>query len=116
MHFKGYGADETRAATHCARTLIEQAEARGEAPEDPLLLFSVLYSFFVANFNSFNASIVTGSAAQFLKLAEQQDAGIPRMLGHRLVGVAQTTTGNFVENIRIWMKRLRLTIQPNIVN
>jgi predicted ATPase len=95
MHFKGYGAEETKAATLRARTLIEQAEARGEAPEDPLVLFSVLYSFFVANFNSFNASTVTGSAAQFLKLAEEQDAATPRMLGHRLVGVAQTTTGNF---------------------
>jgi len=97
MHFRGYGAEETRTATVRARTLIEQAEACGEAPEDPLLLFSVLYSFFVANFNSFNASAVTGSAAQFLKLAEEQNAATPRMLGHRLVGVAQTTTGNFAE-------------------
>jgi class 3 adenylate cyclase/predicted ATPase len=97
MHFRGYGAEETRAATVRARTLIEQAEARGEAAEDPLLLFSVLYSFFVANFNSFNASAVTESAAQFLKLAEEQDAATPQMLGHRLVGVAQTTTGNFAE-------------------
>jgi hypothetical protein len=28
-----------------ARLLIEQAEAHGEPPEDPLLLFSVLYGF-----------------------------------------------------------------------
>jgi tetratricopeptide (TPR) repeat protein len=95
MHFRGYGAEETKAATLRARTLIEQAEARGEAPEDPLLLFSVLYSLFVANFNSFNASAVTESAAEFLKLAEEQNAATPRMLGHRLVGVAETTTGNF---------------------
>src|SRR5262249_3946668 len=45
MHFRGYGAAETKAAALRARTLIEQAEARGEAPEDLLLLFSVLYSF-----------------------------------------------------------------------
>jgi predicted ATPase len=97
MHFRGYGAEETKAATFRAQTLIEQAEARGEVPDDPLLLFSVLYSLFVANFNSFSASAVTGSAAQFLKLAEEQDAATPRMLGHRLAGVAQTTTGNFTE-------------------
>jgi predicted ATPase len=97
MHFRGYGAEETKAATIRARILIEQAEARGESPEDPLLLFSVLYSFFVANFNSFNASTVKGSAAQFLKLAEEQGATTPRMLGDRLVGVAQATTGNFTE-------------------
>ena len=32
--------------------LIEQAEALGEPPEDPLLLFSVLYGFWVANYRS----------------------------------------------------------------
>jgi hypothetical protein len=38
-----------------ARLLIEQAEALGEPPEDPLLLFSVLYAFWVANLVAFNA-------------------------------------------------------------
>jgi len=95
MHFRGYGAEETRAATLRARALIEEAEARGEAPEDPLLLLSVLYSIFVANYNSFNASIVRESAAQFLKLAEEQQAATPRMLGHRLAGVTEATAGNF---------------------
>jgi predicted ATPase len=98
MHFRGYGAEETRAATLRARTLIEQAEARGEAPEDPLLLFSVLYSLFVANYNSFNASTVTGLAAQFLKRAEERGAATIQMLGHRLAGVAQATVGNFAES------------------
>ena len=32
-----------------ARLLIEQAEALGEPPEDPLLLFSVLYGFWLRN-------------------------------------------------------------------
>ena len=41
--FKGYAAPETKAAVERARLLIDQAEARGEPPEDPLLLFSVLY-------------------------------------------------------------------------
>jgi predicted ATPase len=44
-HVKGYAAPETRAAAEQARLLIEQAEALGESPEDPLLLFSVLYAF-----------------------------------------------------------------------
>ena len=34
--------------------LIEQAEALGEPPEDPLLLFSVLYGVWVANYVAFN--------------------------------------------------------------
>jgi predicted ATPase len=97
MHFRGYGAPETKAAALRARTLIEQAEARGETPEDPLLLFSVLYSFWVANFNGFQANTVTALAAQFLKLAQEQQAETPRMLGHRLVGISQATIGNLAE-------------------
>ena len=54
MHVKGYAAPETKAAVEQARLLIEQAEALGEPPEDPLLLFSVLYGFWVANFVAFN--------------------------------------------------------------
>src|SRR5581483_6510185 len=42
MHVKGYSAPETKAAVEDARSLIERAEALGEPPEDPLLLFSVL--------------------------------------------------------------------------
>ena len=45
IHIKGYAAPETKAAVEQARLLIEQAEAIGEPPEDPLLLFSVLYGF-----------------------------------------------------------------------
>ena len=48
MHTKGFAADETRAAAEQARLLIEQAETLGEPPEDPLLLFQVLYAFWAA--------------------------------------------------------------------
>ncbi len=54
IHVKGYAAPETKAAAERARLLIEQAEALGEPPEDPLLLFSVLYGFWVANYVAFN--------------------------------------------------------------
>jgi class 3 adenylate cyclase/predicted ATPase len=97
MHFRGYGAPETKAAALRARTLIEQAEARGEAPEDSFLLFSVLYSFWVANFNGFHANTVTELAAQFLKRAEEQNEATLQMLGQRLVGVSQATIGNLAE-------------------
>ena len=100
MHFRGYGAAETKAAALRARTLIEQAEALGETPEDPLLLFSVLYSFWVANFNGFHADTVTKLAAQFLRLAEEQKAATQQMLGHRLVGVSQATIGNLAEALQ----------------
>jgi len=42
QHVKGLGAPDTKAAAERARLLIEQAEALGEPPEDPLLLFSAL--------------------------------------------------------------------------
>src|SRR5262249_52630376 len=44
IHVRGYAAPETRAAADRARALIEHAELLGETAEDPLLLFSVLYS------------------------------------------------------------------------
>ena len=66
-----------------AGVLIEQAEALGEPPEDPLLLFSVLYGVWVANYAAFNGDLMHELAAQFLALAEKQGATVPRMVGHR---------------------------------
>ena len=45
IHVKGFAASETNRAMERARLLIEQAEARGEPSDDPLLLFSVIYDF-----------------------------------------------------------------------
>src|SRR6185312_4751381 len=55
MHTKGHAAPETIASLDRARAFIEQAESLGESPEDPLLLFSVLYGFWVANYIGFNS-------------------------------------------------------------
>jgi predicted ATPase len=55
MYVKGWGAPETKAAIEQARLLLEQAETLGETPEDPLLLFSILYGAFAANAMAFNA-------------------------------------------------------------
>jgi predicted ATPase len=88
IHLKGYAARETKAAAERARLLIEQAEALGEPPEDPLLLFSVLYSFWVANFVAFNGDVSRDLAAHFLALAEKQGTALPLMIGHRLIGIA----------------------------
>ena len=69
IHIKGYAAPETKAAAERARLLIEQAEALGEPAEDPLLLFSVLYGFWVANYVAFNGDAMRNFAGQFLALA-----------------------------------------------
>ena len=97
IHVKGYAAPETKAAAERARLLIEQAEALGEPPEDPLLLFSVLYGFWVANFVAFNGDAVRELAAQFLALAEKQGATVPLMIGHRLMGISLLHTGDIAE-------------------
>jgi class 3 adenylate cyclase/predicted ATPase len=98
MFVKGYAAAETKAAFDHARLLIERAEALGEPPEDPLLLFSVLYGFWVANSTAFNGDICCDLAAQFLALAEKQGATIPLMMGHRIMGRSLLDTGNFAES------------------
>ena len=97
MHTKGYSSPEMRASFDQARLLIEQAEALGEPPEDPLVLFSVLYGFWASNFTAFNGDAMRTLAAQFLALAEQQRATVPLMIGHRLMGTSLLYTGNIME-------------------
>jgi hypothetical protein len=61
--------------------LIEQAERLGEPPEDPLLLFDVLYGFWYANLGASTAMCC---------------ATLPP--GHRLVGSSSLHTGDFVDS------------------
>jgi predicted ATPase len=96
MHVKGYAAPETKAAAERARVLIEQAEALGEPPDDPLLLFSVLYSFWTTSFVAFQGDALRELASQFLALAEKQGATVPLMIGHRMMG-SVLHTGAFAE-------------------
>jgi predicted ATPase len=93
LHVKGDAAPETKAAAERARLLIEQAEALGEPPEDPLLLFSVLFGFFVANWVAFKGDVLHELAAQFLTLAAKQGEVLPLMIGHRIMGTALMFTG-----------------------
>jgi class 3 adenylate cyclase/predicted ATPase len=95
-HTKGHAAAETMAVMEQARLLIEQAEALGEPAEDPLLLFSVLFSFWVANHVAFNGDAMRQLAAQFLMAAEKQGAIAPLMIAHRIVGISLASTGDIV--------------------
>ncbi len=98
LPIKGYAAPETKAALERARLLIEQAEALGEPPEDPLLLFSVLYGFWVANYVAFNGNLMRELAAQFETLAGRQGTTAPPMIGHRLMGLTLLVTGDLAES------------------
>jgi predicted ATPase len=97
LHVKGYAAPEAKAAVERAHLLIEQAEAFGEPPEDPLLLFEVLYGFWSANYVAFNGDMTPELAAQFLALAEKQETAAPLMVGHRLMGTSLVHTGDIAE-------------------
>jgi predicted ATPase len=97
MHTKGYSEAETKAALDQARSLIERAEALGESSEDPLLMFSVLYGSWVANYAGFNGDAVCDLAAEFLARAEKQRTVIPLMIGHRLMGSSLMFTGNIAD-------------------
>jgi class 3 adenylate cyclase/predicted ATPase len=96
MHVKGYAAPETKAAAERARVLIEKAEVLGEPPDDPLLLFSVLFSFWTTSFVAFKGDALRELASQFLALAEKQTATVPVMIGHRMMG-SVLHTGAFAE-------------------
>ncbi len=94
MNVKGYAAPETRAAGERARLLINQAEALGEPPDDPLLLFSVLYGSWVASTVGFITDASRNHAANFLALAEKQGTTVPIMVGHRLMGTSFLLIGD----------------------
>ena len=96
IHIKGYSAPETKAAIERARLLLEEADALGEPPEDPLLLFSVLYGVFVANVMAFN-EVSRDIAAHTLELAEKQSASFPRVLGHNNLGGSSMFMGDIAE-------------------
>jgi class 3 adenylate cyclase/predicted ATPase len=97
VHVKGYAAPETKAAAERARLLIEQAEALGEPPEDPLLLFVVLYGFWAANYIAFNGDIVRDLGAQFFAMVKKQATIAPQMIGYRLMGTSLLSTGEIAE-------------------
>jgi predicted ATPase len=92
---KGPTAPETKAAAERARLLVEQAEALGEPPDDPLILFSALYATW--NTVPFNGDVCRGLAAQFLALAAKQQTTAPRLIGHRIMGHTLFHIGEFVE-------------------
>jgi predicted ATPase len=97
LHVKGYADPEATAAAERARLLIEQAEALGEPPEDPLLLFSTIYGVWTASYVAFNGDMVRELAAQFLALAEKHRAKVPIMVGHRILASALLFTGDIAE-------------------
>ena len=98
LHVKGYSSPETKAAAERARLLIEQAEIVGEPPEDPLLLFSVLYGVWTSNYVAANGNAVRDLSEQFLALAEKQGATAPLLIAHRIMGISLGFAGEIARS------------------
>ena len=97
MHTKGYSAPETKAASERMRSLIEQTEALGGPPDDPLLMLTVLYGFWIGNLATFNGDALQEVAAQFMAVAEKHGTTTALLIAHRLVGFSLLLTGNITE-------------------
>jgi len=93
VHVNGFASAETKAAVERAHLLIEQAEARGEPPEDPLVLFSVIYAAMVPSFVTFNGDALREAVAQLLALAEKEGQTASLTIAHRTTGVCLLCTG-----------------------
>ncbi|MGB6540291.1 MAG: adenylate/guanylate cyclase domain-containing protein [Xanthobacteraceae bacterium] len=93
IHVKGYAAPETKAAAEKTKLLIEQAEALGETPEDPLMWYLVLYGFAAGHVVAFNGDVLRELAEELITRAEKQGATAPMMVGHRMMGHALLITG-----------------------
>jgi predicted ATPase len=91
-----------------ARLLIEHARSLGETLEDPLLLFSVLYGFWAARFVAFDGNAMRDVATEFLSLAERQSTPVPRMVGHRNMGVTLLHVGEIEEALVHFDKTLAI--------
>ncbi len=98
IHVKGYSAPETNAAAERARLLIDKAEALGEPPEDPLLLFSVLYGVWTSSYVACKGNAVRNLSAQFLTLAEKQQATAPLLIAHRIMGISLAFAGEIAKS------------------
>jgi tetratricopeptide (TPR) repeat protein len=94
---KGLAASETKAAAERARLLIEQAEALGEPPEDPWLLFGTLITLLDSHIVNFNGDLARESAAHIMAFAEKMGGKDPLRLAQQLLGVVLLLSGNMAE-------------------
>ena len=74
--------------------LLNKPRTSASDLEDPLLLYSVLYGFWVANYAGFNGDVMRDLAEQFQSIAKEKAATFPLMMGHRLMGTTLLFMGD----------------------
>jgi TolB-like protein/predicted ATPase len=95
MHAKGFSSPEVLSAWELAMTMVEQAEARDEHPDDPLLYFSIMYGLWAVNYVCTNVDVMLALARQALARAEKLNAPVPLIIGNRLLGTSLFMLGEF---------------------
>lgn len=95
---KGFASPESKTAVDQAHLLIEEAEALGEPPEDPLVLFSVMWAALAAHYVAFNGDILRDISAEFLALAEKQGTTAPLLTAHRSRATVLLGVGDIAES------------------
>jgi hypothetical protein len=115
IHIKGYSAPETKAAAERARFLIEQAEKLGEPPEDPLLLFSVLYGFWYATLERSTAMRCATLPRSFWRLLKSKGRPYRSWLGTASWVLRRCTQEILWTAERISIRRWRFTIPTSII-
>jgi hypothetical protein len=80
-----------------SKFVYRASEGTRRTSRRPTVAVSVLYGFWVANSVAFNGDAVRELAGQFLALADKQGATVPRMIGHRVMGMSLLNTGDIVE-------------------
>ena len=108
LHVKGYAAPETKAAAEQAHRLLERAEALGDPPQDPFLMFSVLWGVWLTNLVAFKGEVLHALSSEFLLLAEREGSTLPLMVGHRMMGTTLQLTGDNAGAIVHYDKSLAL--------
>jgi len=99
QHVKGQGAPALKAAAERAILLVEQAEALGEAPEDPLLLFLALSTLTGTYLTAFDGPRACEGASRLLALAEKQKDMLPVVFARCRLGVALVEMGDFAQGL-----------------
>ena len=74
-----------------------EPEALGEPPEDPLMLFLVLYGFWTANWGAFDGDTLREIAGQILALVEKQGMTVLLVMGRYLMGNSLMATGDIAQ-------------------
>jgi tetratricopeptide (TPR) repeat protein len=108
IHVTGPAAPEPRAAAIRARQLIENAEALGETPEDPLQIFSALFGIWLGHLDVFNGDAARKFADEFLVLAEKRAMTVPLVIGHRMVAFTSLLSGEFTDALLHYDQALAL--------